>query len=116
VAENLTAAKHNVEVASFQNPKANVRAVNLLSSDSTMLERGTPMCQILSLRLKDILVEMNLPESRRFDVAWLNRNLAFNNSKHPKFEEASNLIRRLLKLGIRDLSLDMNFNQDDVEF
>ena len=47
--------------------------------------------------LELILDSMDIPEMRRQDLGWLNRNLAVRNSNHPDFMRAMQLIKELLK-------------------
>lgn len=48
--------------------------------------------------LKSILDTMDVPETRKLDTKWLSRNLFIRNSKHPKFNEAMDLITWFLNL------------------
>lgn len=50
-------------------------------------------------RLEKLLKKMDVPEFRRHSYPWLKRNLAIRNSKHPDFEEASQLIALLIERG-----------------
>lgn len=47
--------------------------------------------------LENILMHMDIPKLRIKDLNWLNRNLAINNSNHPDFEKAINLIKQIQK-------------------
>ena len=49
------------------------------------------------LELDDILSRMQVPEQRRKDLRWLNRNLAFRNSEHGEFDRACELIKQLMR-------------------
>jgi hypothetical protein len=44
-------------------------------------------------RLLEILDSMDVPELRKRDMQWLQRNLGVRNRAHPDFEEAMRLIR-----------------------
>lgn len=52
-------------------------------------------------RLEQILATMDIPENRREinfgNLSWMTRNLAIRNGKHPDFEEARDLVRKLFK-------------------
>jgi hypothetical protein len=48
-------------------------------------------------RLNEILQTMDIPEGRIHDFFWLRRNLAFNNSEHPDFEEAIRILKQISK-------------------
>ena len=48
-------------------------------------------------RLADILSEMDVPVTRRGDLGWLSRNLAVRNASHKDFDEATQIIRRLMR-------------------
>lgn len=56
-----------------------------------------------SMPLKDVmhflelLNEMDVPEDRKDDLDWLNTNLHVRNKDHPKFEEANDLLDKLLR-------------------
>ncbi len=39
-----------------------------------------------------LLKNMGIPEFRRNDLQWIKRNLPFNNSQHPDFEQAWKLL------------------------
>lgn len=47
--------------------------------------------------LQDALIGMIIPERRKKDIGWLNRNLAINNQEHPNFIKARWLINQLMK-------------------
>jgi len=55
--------------------------------------------------LGKILATMDIPELRRtaerladvHNLRWLSRNIQFRNGQHPQFEEACDLIAKLLK-------------------
>ena len=49
------------------------------------------------LSLERILETMDVPEARKDDMRWLSRNLAIRNSEHSQFDEASSLIKKLLR-------------------
>ena len=46
--------------------------------------------------LKLILDKMDVPETRKTDFGWLNRNLGVRNKEHPDFERAMQIIKSLL--------------------
>lgn len=46
--------------------------------------------------LKLILDKMDVPEQRKTDFGWLNRNLGVRNKEHPDFERAMQIIKSLL--------------------
>lgn len=50
-------------------------------------------------RLLEILSRMDVPEQRKMDFRWLNRNLAIRNSSHPDFPEAVSIIKKMLIAG-----------------
>lgn len=52
-------------------------------------------------KLEKIVKKMNIPEFRCRKVAWLSKNLMVKNANHPKYEEAMELIKSLLKQGVR---------------
>lgn len=47
--------------------------------------------------LQDALIGMSIPDLRKKDIGWLNRNIAINNSEHPNFIKAKWLINQLMK-------------------
>jgi len=47
--------------------------------------------------LQDALIGMTIPERRKKDIGWLNRNLAIHNQEHPNFIKARWLINQLMK-------------------
>lgn len=51
--------------------------------------------------LEAITRKMDVPEFRRRKVAWLERNLCVRNAQHPRYDEAMELIRALVKQGVR---------------
>ena len=56
-------------------------------------------------RLVEILKSMDVPRRRcelsKNNLRWLARNIAVRNRDHPQFEDAFNLIKLLLKKGIK---------------
>lgn len=48
-------------------------------------------------KLSAILKTMDIPELRRNDLRWLQRNIVFYNGNHERLAEALTLIRRLVK-------------------
>lgn len=46
-------------------------------------------------RLRSILNDMDVPQSRKAQVKWLGRNLAAKNGRHPDFHEAMDLLTKL---------------------
>ena len=49
------------------------------------------------LALEEILETMDVPPLRKSDLRWLSRNLAIRNWQHPQFNDASNLITKLIR-------------------
>lgn len=54
-------------------------------------------------QLRDILMTMEVPSFRtqymsQHNLLWLQRNLAINNSDHPKLDEALGLLRNLIRI------------------
>jgi len=47
--------------------------------------------------LQGILKTMDVPEMRKKDYRWLNRNLGIQNGSNPQFPKAMDLIKNLLK-------------------
>ena len=47
--------------------------------------------------LDDALIGMTIPERRKKDIGWLNRNIAIHNEDHPNFIKARWLINQLMK-------------------
>lgn len=47
------------------------------------------------LELHQILRTMSIPKQRMDDIFWLNRNIAFQNSGHVKFDRAVELINNI---------------------
>ena len=47
--------------------------------------------------LQDALIGMTIPERRKKDIGWLNRNIAIHNEEHPNFIKARWLINQLMK-------------------
>jgi hypothetical protein len=47
------------------------------------------------IELKNLLKNMDIPEFRRTDISWLKRNLPFNNSEHPDFDRAWELLQEM---------------------
>lgn len=47
--------------------------------------------------LQDTLIGMTIPERRKKDIGWLNRNIAIHNEEHPNFIKARWLINQLMK-------------------
>lgn len=45
--------------------------------------------------LQELLHGMDVPENRKNDIGWLNRNLFIRNSVHPNFEQAVVIIKQL---------------------
>ena len=53
--------------------------------------------------LQELLHGMDIPENRKSDIGWLNRNLAIRNSDHPNFEPAISVIKSLWKERLKTL-------------
>jgi hypothetical protein len=57
------------------------------------------------IELVSILKTMDVPRRRcelsKSNLRWLARNIAVRNREHPQFEDAFNLIKLLLKKGIK---------------
>jgi hypothetical protein len=49
------------------------------------------------LRFSALLHEMDVPKERMDDLDWLDRNLHIRNKEHPNYEEANNLLDKLLR-------------------
>lgn len=47
--------------------------------------------------LQDALNGMDIPQMRKRDIGWLNRNISINNSNHPNFLKATWLIKQIMK-------------------
>lgn len=56
----------------------------------------TPFDIINQFKLFTLLETMDVPDNRKDDYKWLNRNLGIRNSTHPNFELAKSLIKTLL--------------------
>lgn len=48
-------------------------------------------------KLYNLIIDMDVPEFRRRDVKWLNRNLGVRNHNHPNYPAAVSLIRDILQ-------------------
>lgn len=46
--------------------------------------------------LHSILKTMSIPFNKRGDLKWLARNIAIENSNHPRIDDAEELIKKLL--------------------
>ncbi|HMW90796.1 MAG TPA: hypothetical protein PLC15_02370 [Candidatus Obscuribacter sp.] len=59
-------------------------------------------------RLVELLARMDIPDGRRSPAAvqeaqhlrWLTRNMFIRNGQHPDFNEAEQILRRLLQAGV----------------
>jgi|LakMenE01Jun11ns_1017448.scaffolds.fasta_scaffold9656824_2 hypothetical protein len=47
--------------------------------------------------LQNVLIGMDVPNQRKKDIGWLNRNLAINNQDHPNFLKAVWILKQLNK-------------------
>lgn len=47
--------------------------------------------------LQNVLIGMDVPNQRKKDIGWLNRNLAINNQDHPNFLKAVWILKQLSK-------------------
>ncbi len=47
--------------------------------------------------LQNVLIGMDVPNQRKKDIRWLNRNLAINNQDHPNFLKAVWILKQLSK-------------------
>lgn len=56
-----------------------------------------------AIRLLHITETMNLPECRRRDLLWLNRNIGIDNKDHQDFDEAVSILKQLLKAGVKSI-------------
>ena len=65
--------------------------------------RGFPLSFVKQLleKLENLTESMDVPVFRRQDVFWLNKHLEERNSNHKHFQEASQIIEELLKMGVR---------------
>lgn len=50
------------------------------------------------VRLEEILDTMDIPRAFRNDTDWMNRNLHVRNKDHPNFDEANDLLDKLLRI------------------
>lgn len=57
----------------------------------------TPFDIIKQFKLLTLLETMDVPDNRKDDYKWLNRNLGIRNLNHPNFDLAKSLIKELLK-------------------
>ena len=48
-------------------------------------------------RFDELTVGMDIPENRRRDWSWLQRNLGIRNSKHENFNEVQLILKELRK-------------------
>ena len=51
--------------------------------------------------LEAITTTMDIPEFRRRKVDWLSRNMGIRNSEHPRYNEAKEIVKSLMKQGVR---------------
>ena len=49
----------------------------------------------VTIELQRLLDGMDVPKLRRWDLAWLRRNLAVRNGDHPDFARVMELVKRL---------------------
>lgn len=59
------------------------------------LHKSEDHCEIC--KLQSLLKNMTLPSGRLDDFKWLNRNLGIQNSKHPNYTEARELLTKIMK-------------------
>lgn len=52
------------------------------------------------LELERALNGMDVPQYRKNNPKWLNKNLGIRNKDHPNFSKAQELIKKLVKLGL----------------
>ena len=51
--------------------------------------------EMMRLELEDLLCDMDVPDQRINDYGWLRRNLGINNSNHPQFRRAMDILKKL---------------------
>lgn len=56
-----------------------------------------PISMVDMYELQQCLNAMDVPAQRLTDLKWLSRNLGINNSKHPLYEKAMELIKSNLR-------------------
>lgn len=56
---------------------------------------------VLVSQLEEITSTMDVPTFRRIDVYWLSKNLGVRNEKHPRYQEAMDILTILSKMGVR---------------
>lgn len=56
---------------------------------------------VLVSQLEEITSTMDVPVFRRIDVYWLSKNLGVRNEKHPRYQEAMEILTTLSKMGVR---------------
>jgi len=71
---------------------------DLLEDTSQEIRDNMKRFSEVILELSPILDSMDIPETRKEDLGWLNRNLGIRNSNHPEYEKAMSLIKELRKL------------------
>lgn len=53
-------------------------------------------------RLENLTSTMDIPIFRTRSVVWLNRNIHIRNQDHPNFKEAREILKILMKMGVRN--------------
>lgn len=89
---DLCESNVNVEMLGFI---ANWKSENC---DINELVDLTTLCRdCLCSEFEELISTMDLPEMRRKDYRWLNRNMAIRNSNHDDYEQASFYLRAILR-------------------
>ena len=62
----------------------------------------------LTIQLKNAISTMDIPEMRRElttgNILWLHRNMKIKNGKHPQINEASKLIKDIMRCKAKEAS------------
>ncbi len=51
-------------------------------------------------KLNHLLKGMDVPVFRKLSPKWLSKNLGIRNSKHPRYQEAMQVVTDLIKMGM----------------
>lgn len=62
-----------------------------------LIELETLCRKCLLSSFSELISTMDLPEMRRKDYRWLNRNMGIRNSNHDDYEQASFYLRAILR-------------------
>ena len=52
-------------------------------------------------KLKSLTKTMDIPTFRQDRPHWLSRNMGIRNSEHPNYEEAMEIVKTLVKKGVK---------------